>query len=164
MSRITKHTLGYAAAIALFALMAVTVIDVVGRYFFSRPLTGAFELTELLLSTVISLGLPLVTFDRAHISVDLIDSLLPHNRIRQLDRVMSFFSAAAFAALTYGVTVQAISSLHAQVQTDILSIPVSPFIFLDAAMSALMAWIFLWSGLVPGPDPQHHHHGGETQS
>ncbi len=161
MSRITKHILGYAAAIALFALMAVTVVDVVGRYFFSRPLTGAFELTELLLSTVISLGLPLVTLDRAHISVDLIDSLLSRNHIRHLDRVMSFCSAATFAALAYGVAIQAISSLDAKVQTDILSIPVSPFIFLDAAMAVLMAWIFLWHGFVPGPD-HHHHHGEEA--
>ena len=36
-------------------------IDVVGRYFFSMPVTGGFEMTEILLASLIFAGLPLVT-------------------------------------------------------------------------------------------------------
>ncbi len=147
MSRVMRSVLGVAVAVFLFALMAVTVIDVVGRYFFARPLVGAFELTELLLSVVISLALPLVTLDRTHIAVDLIDSLISKTGVRLLDCVMSFLSALTFAALTYGVVAQAIDALHSKVQTDILAIPVAPFVFLDGAMAMLTAWIFRWNGI-----------------
>jgi len=34
--------LGVAASVILLLMMALTVVDVVGRYVFSRPLRGAF--------------------------------------------------------------------------------------------------------------------------
>ena len=47
------RVLGAAAALVLFCLMSLTTVDVIGRYFFNRPLRGAFEITELLLLTLI---------------------------------------------------------------------------------------------------------------
>ena len=38
------------AALALFAMMALTFADVVGRKFFDNSLTGAVELTEIFMS------------------------------------------------------------------------------------------------------------------
>lgn len=58
--------------VLLIALTLVTVADVVGRYFLSRPLPGASEYTELLLMSIIFCGLPAVCLDDGHISVDLI--------------------------------------------------------------------------------------------
>ena len=46
----------------LFCLMTLTCVDVIGRYFFSMPVTGGFELTEMMLAALIFVGLPLVTF------------------------------------------------------------------------------------------------------
>src|SRR5690625_3627836 len=65
------------AAVALFLLMCLTCIDVVGRYFFSRPLIGATELTEIGLSFVIFAAMPVITWRGGHIVVDLIDSYVP---------------------------------------------------------------------------------------
>ena len=52
--------LGVVASAILFAMMALTVVDVVARYVFSRPLRGAFEITELLLLALIFAGLAAV--------------------------------------------------------------------------------------------------------
>src|SRR5712691_5124568 len=52
------RVLGAAAAGLLFFLMALTTADVIGRYIFNWPLRGAFEITELLLLTLIFAGLP----------------------------------------------------------------------------------------------------------
>ena len=40
--------LGIAASIILLLMMALTVVDVVARYVFNRPLRGAFEVSELM--------------------------------------------------------------------------------------------------------------------
>ncbi len=70
-------TLGTLAAIVLFALMMLTCIDVIGRYFLSQPIYGAFEITEMLLAALIFAGLPLVTLRHEHVTVDVLDPITP---------------------------------------------------------------------------------------
>ncbi len=75
--RIVAPALGYFAALVLFGLMALTCADVVGRYFLGMPISGAFEMTEMLLASLIFAGLPLVTLRNDHITVDLLDPVVP---------------------------------------------------------------------------------------
>ena len=57
--------------VLLVALTVVTIIDVVGRYFFAQPLAGGKELTELLVMGVVFAGLPAITLDDGHVTADL---------------------------------------------------------------------------------------------
>src|SRR5262245_38163561 len=61
----------------MFGLMTLTCVDVVGRYFFNRPVPGGFELTEILLVALIFAGLPLVSLRNEHVTVDLFDPVTP---------------------------------------------------------------------------------------
>ena len=70
------RALGAAAAMLLFGLMALTTADVIGRYIFNWPLRGAFEITELLLLTLIFAGLPLASRADEHVTLDFIDMAL----------------------------------------------------------------------------------------
>ena len=70
------RVLGAAAALLLFGLMALTTVDVIGRYLFNWPLRGAFEITELLLLTLIFAGLPLASRVDEHVTLDFVDMLL----------------------------------------------------------------------------------------
>src|SRR5699024_10106075 len=72
------------SAIVLFLLMVLTCVDVVGRYFFSQPLIGATELTEISLSLVIFTAIPVITWRGGHIVVDLIDGIAPPLILRLL--------------------------------------------------------------------------------
>ena len=56
-----ERALGGLAALVLMALMLLTCVDVAGRYFLNRPVTGGLEVTEILLALVIFAGVPLVT-------------------------------------------------------------------------------------------------------
>ena len=58
--RVIGPLLGYVAGILLFCLMTLTCIDVIGRYFFNTPVTGGFELTEMMLAALIFFGLSLL--------------------------------------------------------------------------------------------------------
>jgi TRAP-type C4-dicarboxylate transport system permease small subunit len=61
----------------MFCLMALTCVDVFGRYFLNSPVWGGFELTEMLLAALIFAGLPLVTLRNDHVTVDLFDAVTP---------------------------------------------------------------------------------------
>jgi TRAP-type C4-dicarboxylate transport system permease small subunit len=55
---------GVLAALALFGIMMLTLVDVSGRKLLSTSVPGSLELTELLLVVVIFAGLPLVSLQR----------------------------------------------------------------------------------------------------
>jgi TRAP-type C4-dicarboxylate transport system permease small subunit len=66
--------LEWIAAVALLAMIAVTTVDVIGRYIFARPLPGAYQIIEVLMAVLIFTGLPLVTASREHLSAGLINT------------------------------------------------------------------------------------------
>ncbi len=65
------------AALTLFALMMITCVDVIGRYVFNSPLTGATELTEMAVGIVVFSVVPIISSRNDHIVVDLLDPLFP---------------------------------------------------------------------------------------
>jgi TRAP-type C4-dicarboxylate transport system permease small subunit len=67
----------FLGGIMLLVMMAMTIVDVIGRYVFNSPLSGAGELTELLLVSVIFMGLPAVTMQKEHVTVDLFTARMP---------------------------------------------------------------------------------------
>ena len=60
--------------------MMLTTADVVGRYIFNWPIRGAFEITELLLLTLIFAGLPLASRADEHVTLDFIDMAAQRQR------------------------------------------------------------------------------------
>lgn len=64
------------AAVALMAMMLLTFVNVWQRYFFNRPILGAFEVTELLVAAVVFLALPMTVRGDQHIRMDLTEPLL----------------------------------------------------------------------------------------
>lgn len=68
---------GLLAGVALFAIMALTFFDVLGRKFASHSIPGSLELTELLMVVVIFGALPLVSRRGEHVEFDSLDPYLP---------------------------------------------------------------------------------------
>ena len=68
---------GYAAAIALAAMMLLTVADVVLRSAFNYPIRGMLEIIELLLACSFFVALPASFLRDEHIVVDMIDPMAP---------------------------------------------------------------------------------------
>jgi TRAP-type C4-dicarboxylate transport system, small permease component len=90
----------YVTAILLFALMALTCVDVIGRYFFNHPVFGGLELTEILLAGLIFSALPLVTMRSEHVVIDLFAA--PGGKLK----VFQTFFANIAGALACGVLCQ----------------------------------------------------------
>jgi TRAP-type C4-dicarboxylate transport system permease small subunit len=68
---------GLLSGIALFAIMALTFFDVLGRKLASNSIPGSLEMTELLMVVVIFGALPLVSRRGEHVEFDSLDPYLP---------------------------------------------------------------------------------------
>ena len=136
--------LGVAASAILFAMMFLTVVDVVARYLFSRPIRGAFEVTELMLLVLIFAGLPLVSFSDEHAVMDFIDRLLGPRRQRQLERLVQVVSALFMFLLTWLVWRKADRIWAYRDATDVLRVLYGPFVYFMAFTLALAGLIHLY--------------------
>ena len=142
--------LGVAASAILLLMMALTVIDVVARYVFNRPLRGAFEVTELLLLVLIFAGLPLVSHADEHVTMDFIDRMLPERALPVLIRAVHALVAAVFFFLAWQVIIKAGRISAYGDTTDVLRIAVGPFVYFMAAMIFLSGLVHLFKVFVPG--------------
>ena len=142
--------LGLAASALLLCLMLVTFVDVVARYLFNRPIRGAFELTELTLLVLIFAGLPLVSHADEHVTMDFIDRMLPQRAVPILVRLIHALVAAVFFFLTWQVLIKAGRIAGYGDTTDVLRIPVGPFVYFMAAMIGLTAVVHVFKVFVPG--------------
>lgn len=142
--------LGIAASALLLCLMLVTFVDVVARYLFNRPIRGAFEVTELTLLVLIFAGLPLVSHADEHVTMDFIDRMLPARAVPLLIRLIHGVVAAVFFFLTWQVLIKAGRIAGYADTTDVLRIPVGPFVYFMAAMIGLTGLVHVFKVFVPG--------------
>lgn len=142
--------LGIAASAILFCMMLLTFVDVVARYVFSRPLRGAFEVTELMLLVLIFAGLPLVSHADEHVTIDFIDRLLAARAREALQRMVHGGCAALMFFLTWLMWRKAGTIAGYGDTTDVLKVLVGPFVYFMAAMIALAGLIHLYKVFVPG--------------
>jgi len=146
------RALGVAAAILLFCLMAITTVDVIGRYIFNWPLRGAFEITELLLLTLIFAGLPLVSRADERVTLDFIDALLGDRCRRILRRLVDVVCGLIILGLAWRVFVKAGKISGYGDTTDVLFIPVGPFVYFMALMVLVTAIVHIVKAFLPPPD------------
>jgi TRAP-type transport system small permease protein len=136
LTRLLARLCSAVAALALFAIMALTLVDVAGRKLFSQSLPGALELTELLMVAVIFAALPLVSLHGEHVVFDSLDRLLPRwlRRVQQL--LVDLLCAAALFGVAWLMAQKAGQMIEYGDTTAQLKLTLGPFVYL---MSALLA-------------------------
>jgi TRAP-type C4-dicarboxylate transport system permease small subunit len=141
--RRVEGLLGIAASAILFAMMVLTFVDVVARYVFSRPVRGAFEVTELMLLVLIFAGLPLVSYADEHAVMDFIDRALSARGQRALRAIVHLACAAMLGLLAWLVWLKADRIWAYRDATDVLRIVYGPFVYFMAIMIGLTGLIHL---------------------
>jgi len=139
--------LGVAASVILFAMMLLTAVDVVARYWLKRPVRGAFEVTELMLVVLIFAGLPLVSFADEHAVMDFVDRLLGPRGQRALQRGVHLVNAAFMFLLTWLMWGKAARIWAYRDATDVLRILYGPFVYFMVLTLALAGLIHLYKVL-----------------
>ncbi len=142
--------LGIAASALLFSMMVLTFFDVVGRYLLNKPIRGAFEITELGLLVLIFAGLPLVSHADEHVTMDFIDRILPDRVARIWVRAMHAICAAIMFFLAWQVWIKANTIAGYADTTDVLRVPIGPFVYFMALMIGLTGIVHVFKMFVPG--------------
>jgi len=135
------------ASITLFLLMAVTCIDVFGRYIFNHPLTGSTELIEMSMAVLIFSVLPVISWRNEHIVVDLLDSFTPPlvHMVRNI--LLNVVTALALYFLGGRILKLGARSLDYGEQSEYLGIPLGWIINFLGVMSWVTAGTLLTLGI-----------------
>lgn len=129
--------------VTLMAMVALTVVDVVLRRIFNRPLSASLELTEIMLVVVVFTSVAYCGMKKSHVSIDAVASRLPSKVQKVLHCIVDFLSVLLFITMGWGSIVLALDKLETQSVTGILPIPVYPFVFWVAFGSLLLAVVLL---------------------
>ena len=156
MKRLLDGLCGLLAAVALFAIMALTLVDVTGRKLLNHSITGSLELTEILMVVVIFAALPLVSLHGEHVVFDSLDHLMPPWLRRLQQAVVDLGCAAALGALAWLMWDKAAQMASYGDTTAQLLLPLGPFVQLMAVLCGLTAVVHLLLMLQPA---SHHHIG-----
>lgn len=156
MKRLLERLCGSLAAVALFAIMILTLIDVSGRKLLNESVPGSLELTELLMVVVIFAGLPLVSLAGEHVVFDSFDTWLSRRLRRTQGLLIDGICAAALVGLAWLMWVKAGQMAGYGETTAQLKILKAPFVYGMGALCAVTALVHVLLLLTP---VAHHYIG-----
>lgn len=134
----------WVAMFLLFFMMAITVVDVIGRYF-SSPLKGTFEMTNYALALIVFLGLAYAQRENAHITVDIIVEKFPtfmQNIINILWYLIMFIVLNTMGWQMFQYALRNLGSASAE-----LKLPIS-VIFITASIGVFLYAVMAFVGLI----------------
>lgn len=143
------QVLNWVGYVSLSGIVLVTSADVIGRYFFNKPLLGALEVLELSMAVLGGFAMLYTTAQRGHISVDLFFVMFPKRVQKVIDCFGSLLGFVTWAFIAYEVYVMGKRMLKAGDATVQLYIPIAPFQFVLALGLALFSLALLIQGLRP---------------
>jgi TRAP-type C4-dicarboxylate transport system permease small subunit len=131
-----NRLLTHLGSIALALLMFLTVADVFGRYFFNRPVSGTFELTEMLMVPIVFLALGLAQHHNEHISLDLAYNYFPSRQKKGVDVIVDLVNLVVVVAITWQLYEYSVRMSEGNYTTAVLQLPIHPFVILAIAGTA----------------------------
>ena len=148
------------AGAAMVCMMTLTLVDVVGRKLFARPLTGSVELTELMMIVALFFAMPLVSTHNQHIVFDVLDPWLSTGW-RRIQHVLAHMLAAGlFGVAGWIVAMRALRTMEFGDVTAQWRIPTGPFQMAIAVLLAVCAIVHLGLATRPIPQPSPDHANG----
>ncbi|WP_439115401.1 TRAP transporter small permease [Hydrogenophaga sp.] len=143
----------------LSAMVALTFTDVIGRRLFNTPVFGANDMTEHLMAVIIFAGLPLLTAQRGHLSIDLFDHWLLQPRWRLWHKAVDVLIAAVLGLIAWEYYLAIEEARTINEISPALMIPRSWMYTFIAITTALASLLALFAGA-----PHHESHTEELAS
>lgn len=127
----------------LAVMMFMTGIDVVMRYIFNRPISGAYELTELMMVILVFFGLAYTQIKKEHVAVDLVFNRFAP-KMKTISSCVSYFLCLSlFVVMTWQSIKQVQSKWNSGLVTGTLGIPLWPFYLITAVGCLVMCLVFI---------------------
>ena len=139
------HTIiGPVASVVLFFMMALTFVDVIGRYLFNSPVVGGVELTEFAMAIVIFLGLTLLCCEEGHVVVDIFDSFVPKGMKAIQNIMINIVSFIVMGVISWQLWIKAGDAIEYGDRTQFLSLPMGPLFYFMSLMTGISSMIMLF--------------------
>ncbi|MEN9886997.1 MAG: hypothetical protein RL758_1575 [Pseudomonadota bacterium] len=148
-----QQVVGWLLVAMLSAMVALTFTDVIGRRLFNTPVFGANDITEHLMALIIFSGLPLLTAQRGHLSIDLLDKWVLQPKWRVWHKLVDVLIAAVLALTAWEYFVAIEEARQTNEVSPALTIPRAwayAYIACTCAIAAVLAL------LVQPPKAEHH--------
>ncbi len=152
MKRLLILTCSLLSGGALFAIMALTFLDVAGRKLLDNSIPGSLELTELLMVVVIFAALPLVSLRGEHVLFDSFDNAIPPRLLTLQKALIHLLVAAALLGLGWLMWKTGGDFLQTGETTAQLKFPKAPFIYGMAVLCAIAGVVHLYLIVRPPAD------------
>jgi TRAP-type C4-dicarboxylate transport system permease small subunit len=123
------------SASVLFFLMALTCVDVFGRYLFNSPVHGGTEMTEIGLAVMVFAAMPVITWRGGHIVVDLLDRFLGSKVVKVLSLLAALVMSSSLYFLALRIFELGERSIRRGVVTEFLAMPAGYVVQYIAIMS-----------------------------
>ena len=108
-------------------MMFLSAMDVLLRYFFNSPISGAMELTQYMMLIVVVSGLAYCTVDKAHIRVEILIERCPLKMRTLLYTATSLLTFGLFLLIARQAFMYAKMLSESGLTSPVLFIPAYPF-------------------------------------
>lgn len=134
------HSVGLAV---LVAMMLLTFADVALRYIFNRPIGGSFDITELMMVVVVSLGFAYCGVVKGHVSVDLLVSRIPERSRAIINTITSLIALGLLVLIAWQCFLYIKVIYLKELTSAVLHIPVFPLVAVVAIGLAVFCLVLL---------------------
>jgi len=127
----------------ILGMMLLTVYDVGARYFFDRPLIGAYEFTEFLLVVLVASALSFTQVSKRHVSVELLVSKLPLGARKVIHGFGLFICLGIYILIAWQGIKGAQTQWRHSITSGAFSVPLWPFYLYLALGCGALCLVFL---------------------
>ena len=143
------HAMAVVGGLAVVGMIAVTVVDVVGRQF-GHSVKGAYDLVRVLGAVAMACALPLTKAVKGHIAIEYFFQKMGRGGRAATDTAMRLVLLALFALLTWRFILQGKMFRDSGEVTATLHMPMFWVPWLVALACLVTAGVTLWHLLHPG--------------
>ncbi|WP_240376819.1 TRAP transporter small permease [Bacillus piscicola] len=133
-------------AVLCFVTFLIT-FDVIGRYFFHRPITGSFELTELGSAILVFFTFAITHKYKEHIAVGFLVDKLPERVHHVVEGLIELLICVVIFVMGWQIFQDALRAMGRNLTTTDLGLPVYPFIMIASIGAFVFALVALTNGL-----------------
>jgi TRAP-type transport system small permease protein len=125
--RYLENLLANAGSIFALAIMLLGAGDVIGRYVFNHPLTGAMEIESLLMGLIVFAGWAYITSNKGHVSVDILSRHYPARVKAIVNCVSLILTLLLFGLIAWKNIFIASDDFQKGITVDVIGISPAPF-------------------------------------
>jgi TRAP-type C4-dicarboxylate transport system permease small subunit len=138
-----SRSVSFVSEAALAFMMFLTAADVLLRYIFSMPITGAYELTEYAMAVFVGAGIAYTGIVKGHVDVDVLVSKLAPKTQAIFACFTGILSSALFALITWNTFIFMRNVISLNTTSAALLIPVFPFVVIVGCGCGLLTLVIL---------------------